>query len=332
MNCKFDEVIQHYFEDTEYTLRAVPFGLTNSTKVLEINGQRFVVRIYNRHIKTIEGIELESQVTALLAGAHTSFQVPNFLNTREGEKYVVLRDGSLAAITTFLEGKLPQLSDLERAKKFGSLVGEFSSEISVFPMEKNVYRGTSFTKMYEIHPLANRQSIRAFFASIPFEISEELFTFYQTMITDMENSNLDLEVLPQQFVHHDLLIYNLLAQLDEITGVLDFDFIGMDAAFMEVVISFNHMIQESGGSLEMMEAFLQGYSVKRKHSALEISYLPLLTQIYFIAVLHFYIGQYYAGATIEYNFAYMLNQFERNMNWLEKHDSKVKQLLHKYLV
>jgi len=332
MNCKFDEVIRQYFKEAEYTLDAVPFGLTNTTKIIDINGQRFIVRIYNSHIKTIDGLKLESRVTAFLHKAQASFEVPIFLHTYDGKDYVVMRDGSLAAMTTFLEGKLPQLSDMDTAEKFGKLVGDFSFRMSEFPMKKNTYAGISFHKMYNIHPLANRDSVISFFADMPFGLTEQRYTFYQTMITEIENSHLVLEVLPQQLVHHDLLIYNLLGQSGEITGVLDFDFIGIDAAFMELMISLNHIIQESSGSLDLMEAFLQGYGNVRKHSSIEFGYLRLLTQIYFVAVLHFYIGQHYAGAAIESPFRFMIDQFERNISWLAEHDVHIQQLLHKYVM
>ncbi|MEO2204651.1 phosphotransferase [Paenibacillus pabuli] len=331
MNCKFDEVIRHYFKEPEYTLDAVPFGLTNTTKIIDINGQRFIVRIYNIHIKTIDGLKLESRVTAFLHKAQASFEVPIFLHTYDGKDYVVMRDGSLAAMTTFLEGKLPQLSNIEKADKFGRLVGGFSFRMSEFPMKKNTYTGISFHKLYNIHPLANRDSVISFFADMPFELTEQRYTFYQTMITEIENSKLNLEVLPQQLVHHDLLIYNLLGQSGEITGVLDFDFIGMDAALMELTISLNHIIQESNGSLNLTEAFLQGYGDTRKHSSLELGYVQLLTQIYFIAVLHFYIGQHYAGFAIEHPFTFMIDQFERNISWLTENDVHIQQFLHRYV-
>ncbi|MEO2260353.1 hypothetical protein ABGV43_25980 [Paenibacillus amylolyticus] len=143
MNIRFDEIILHYFEDTEYTLEAVPFGLTNTTKILEIHGQRFIVRIYNRHLKTMDGIELECKV---LESTHSSFQVPLFHRAIDGQNYLLLEDGTLASITSFLEGTVPQLSSVDKSKKFGQLVGEFSTRMQGFPIGKQVCRGSSFTK------------------------------------------------------------------------------------------------------------------------------------------------------------------------------------------
>lgn len=146
MNIRFDEIISHYFEDTEYTLGAVPFGLTNTTKILEIHGQRFIVRIYNRYLKTVDGIELECKVTAFLESAHSSFQVPLFHRAIDGQNYLLLEDGTLAAITSFLEGTVPHLSSVDKFKKFGQLVGEFSTRMQGFPIGKQVYRGVHLLK------------------------------------------------------------------------------------------------------------------------------------------------------------------------------------------
>ncbi|MEK3885647.1 phosphotransferase [Paenibacillus sp. PL2-23] len=64
-----------------------------------------------------------------------------------------------------------------------------------------------------------------------------------------------LEKLPKQLVHHDLLVFNLLAHENKIKGVLDFDFISLDVSFMEFAICLNHVLQMSNGSLEMAEAY-----------------------------------------------------------------------------
>ncbi|WP_372631568.1 phosphotransferase [Cohnella sp.] len=130
-----------------------------------------------------------------------------------------------------------------------------------------------------------------------------------------------LEKLPKQFVHHDLLVFNLLAHENKIKGVLDFDFISLDVSFMEFAICLNHVLQMSNGSLEMAEAYIRGYAKYRKGSSEEITYLQLLTQIYHIAVLHIYIGQHYSGVNVEQNFNYILNQFKTRNDWLTEQSS-----------
>ncbi|MCG7379083.1 phosphotransferase [Paenibacillus sp. ACRSA] len=332
MNTPFETLICAYFNHVEYNITDVPYGQTNTTKILEIDGHKYIMRIYNKYTKSIEGIELESEITTTLDSNVDLFEVPIFLRTLTNEKYIELEEGSLGAVTTFLQGDVPQLMSAEQAREFGRLVGGFSARVREFSVDKDIYRGTSFTKMYDIHPLATSQSIRSFVENPPFPLSPKLLAFYRDIIEAVEGSGQTLEVLPHQFVHHDLLIYNLLAQNNKVTGVLDFDFISWDVAFMECMISLNHLIHESEGSFEMIESFLKGYSSERKHSSQEIEHLMLLTQIYYISVLHFYIGQHYAGITVEHNFIFILQQLERNVQWLHQNEYQLQTLLYEHLV
>ncbi|MDR6726740.1 Ser/Thr protein kinase RdoA (MazF antagonist) [Paenibacillus amylolyticus] len=332
MNTPFETLICAYFNHVEYNITDVPFGQTNTTKILEIDGHQYIMRIYNKYTKSIEGIELESEITTTLDNNVDMFEVPIFLRTLNNAKYIELEEGSLGAVTTFLQGAVPQIMSAEQAREFGRLVGGFSARVREFSVDNHIYRGTSFTKMYDIHPLATSQSIRSFLENPPFPISRKLLAFYRDMIEAVEGSGQTLEVLPHQFVHHDLLIYNLLAQNNKVTGVLDFDFISWDVAFMECTISLNHLIHESEGSFEMIESFLTGYSSERKHSSQEIEHLMLLTQIYYISVLHFYIGQHYAGITVEHNFIFILQQLERNIQWLHQNEYQLQTLLYEHLV
>lgn len=323
----FDELVRYYFTDPAYTLEAPPFGLTNLTAIITINDEKYVARIYNRHTKNIPSIELEARVTAFLNHNKLSFRVPAFLRTPAGDEYVQLSDGALGAIVTFLEGKAPELLELEQAAEFGRVIGEISSVLGNYETEQLSYHGQAFSDLYRLHPLADRQAVTAFIEQPPFSINEVHLALYKEMAATVENKLDQLKELPSQLVHHDLLIFNLLSQDDKICGVLDFDFISLDARFMEFAISLNHILQLSNGSLEMTEAFIKGYAEYCQSSPEEIALLQLLTQIYHLAVLHIYIGQHYSGMNIESNFTYILHQFHTRNNWLNEHHSFIQQLL-----
>lgn len=331
MQQKVEEIVRNYFENPEYEIESVPFGLTNLTKIIKLNGQKYVVRIYNQHTKTVESIKFEATITSFLSKKKLSFVVPVFLNTRVGERYVQLSDGTLGSIVTFVEGTVPELLNVQQALEFGHVVGEITFALSEYK-EEIKYEGVLFTKIYDLHPLADNQAVTSFFESPPFEIPNTTINFYKEMVSTVELNKHELKELPKQLVHHDLLIYNLLSKDNKIQGVLDFDFTSFDLRFMEFTISLNHILQLTNGSWHMTEAFIKGYSQFSKISYLEIKHLQLLTQIYHIAVLHIYIGQYYSGKNIEQNFNYILNQFLTRNEWLNKHHSSMKQLLEKYLI
>jgi homoserine kinase type II len=331
MQEKMDEIVLNYFEDSPYNIDSVPFGLTNLTKVLTMNDQKYVIRIYNRHIKNVESIKFEDQITLYLSKQNLSFVVPVFLNTNEGEHYVHLSDGTLGAIVSFVEGEVPEISSVQQATEFGSVVGEINSALSQYAAEFT-FEGVPFTEIYSLHPLADYDAVVTFIKAPPFEIPQTALNFYKEMICLVEQNKNELIELPKQLVHHDVLIYNLLSKENKIHGVLDFDFTSIDTSFMEFTISFNHIIQLTNGSWDMIEAFIRGYSQFRKCTDQELNQLQLLTQIYHIAVLHIYIGQHNSGINVEQNFNYILSQFQTSNDWLNKHLFSINQLIGEYLL
>lgn len=332
MRTSIDELVHYYFNDPSYEIESVPFGLTNLTKIVKINNNKYVARVYNRHTKSIQSIELESKITSFLNNKNLAFQVPVFLSTLSGDEYIQLSDGALGAIVSFLEGDVPVLTEKQQALEFGRIVGQISSVMGDYPKELLGYQGKSFIEFYDLHPLAHRDAITSFIEQAPFHIAEAHLNFYQVMLSSVEESIDLLKELPRQLVHHDLLIFNLLCQDNKICGVLDFDFVSLDISFIEFAICLNHILQMSNGSLEMTEAFIKGYAMFRKGSLQEFRYIKLMTQIYHIAVLHIYIGQHCSGINIEQNFNYILNQFHTRMNWLNEHDTSIQKLLETYLL
>lgn len=332
MQTLIDELIHYYFIHPCYEIESVPFGLTNLTKIVKINDQKYVVRIYDRHTKNVQSMEMESKITSFLSGSNLTFQVPVFLRALNGDEYIQLADGTLGAVVSFIEGRVPEIVETQQALKFGHVVGEISSTLSEYETDLLDHHGKAFSDLYDLHPLAHRNDITSFIENPPFHISESHLNFYKNMILSVEMSIHQLKSLPRQLVHHDLLIFNLLSQNNNICGVLDFDFTSIDASFMEFVISLNHILQMSNGSLEMTEAYIKGYAGFRKATIQEINHLQLMTQIYHIAVLHIYIGQHYSGKPIEANFNYILHQFQTRNNWLNQHREALQALLELYLV
>ncbi|MFF2885831.1 phosphotransferase enzyme family protein [Paenibacillus sp. NPDC057967] len=331
MEDKIRELLSYYFKDHSHCkMKPVPFGLTNLTRIIEVNDVKYIARIYNRHTKSKESLELEARITSYLNHANLSFQVPAFLSTHKGDEYVELPDGTLGVMVSFIEGSVPALSEESHAAEFGRVVGEMSAVLSTVATEKLAYKGQAFSNFYSLHPLADRDAVQTFFAQPPFSISDGELTFYTEMVESIESAESVLNELPWQLVHHDLLVFNLLTKNHHICGVLDFDFIAMDARCMELAICLNHVLQLTDGSWRMLEAFVKSYAAFCKSSAQEIVQLRHLTRIYHIALLHIYIGQHYAGVPIESNFTYILNQFRDRDRWLKEHEQPLKTLLDSY--
>ncbi|MHA7964643.1 phosphotransferase enzyme family protein [Paenibacillus sp. CAU 1782] len=321
-------IIKHYFPLELVKTSPVPFGLTNTTCFVTMNDQIYVVRHYDRYTKSLESLQLEMDVTSFLQGSDVSFNVPLFLPTKNGDLFVTASDGSMGALVTYIKGTAPVLQTLDDAYLLGRVVGEVSARLSEYkhPINNN-YEGISFIDLYQLHPLANEESIASFWRQPPFSIADEQKYYYNEALAFVEANREALLALPRQWVHHDLLVFNLLSVNHCITGVLDFDFLSVDISFLEFVISFNHVLQMSGNSYEMAAAFVKGYARFRTCSVKELSQLPALTRLYHIAVLHIYIGQYAAGKDNSTAFSYLASQLIERVNWLEQNEGRLEGLL-----
>lgn len=321
MTEELQAIIKHYFPLHAVHTEPVPFGLTNTTCFVTVDDQKYVARHYGRYTKSAEGLRLELEVTAFLLGVPLSFHIPSFLPTQNGERYVTLSDGTMGALVTYIHGTAPVLETLNDAQLLGRVVGEISARLSECErLQHRGYDGIPFTDLYRLHSLATVESVSEFWEQPPFQLTDEQKHYYNEAFVSVEANREALLLLPRQLVHHDLLVFNLLSIDGCITGVLDFDFLAVDLSFLEVVISLNHVLQLSRGSLEMASAFIQGYAMFRSCSIEEWRHLRTLTRLYHIAVLHIYIGQYRAGKDIAGAFAYIANQLIERDRWLEQNE------------
>ncbi|PWV97881.1 Ser/Thr protein kinase RdoA (MazF antagonist) [Paenibacillus cellulosilyticus] len=329
MTDTIDTIIEHYFPLDHVSTEPVPFGLTNTTRFVTVQDRKYVVRHYNRYTKSQDSLSLEMKVTSFLNELPLAFEIPAFLPTRNGEGYVILSDGTLGALVTYIEGAAPPLSTLADANALGQVVGEVSVRLREFGELKDChpYTGIPFTDFYRLHPLATREAAAAFWETPPFPITDEQRRIYEESLASVEANRDALSALPRQVVHHDLLVFNLLAVEQRITGVLDFDFLAEDIRFLEFAISLNHVLHMSGGSLEMAQAFIEGYALYGGCTYEEMQQLRTLTRLYHIAVLHIYIGQNRSGKDNAAAFAYIANQLIERDNWLQCHEDQLKTLL-----
>jgi hypothetical protein len=141
-------------------------------------------------------------------------------------------------MVSFLKGHAPDLTEVHHAEEFGRIVGEITSALGKYADADGslTYYGIPFSNIYSIHPLADIPSVKSFFEEPPFHIPVGDVSFYSEMILSVENENsFDLlEKLPKQLVHHDLLVFNLVAHENKIKGVLDsFNFLKRFSGFRE---------------------------------------------------------------------------------------------------
>jgi len=309
-----------------YEVVPVPLGLTNTTRLVHVDDETWVVRLYNPHTKEAAGIELEAKLCAELAARQLSVEVPTFRLTRSGGTFVELADGTLGAMVRYLPGSPPELSQPEQAQAYGLVAGELAEALRQCSLLELADAGRPFTALDALHPLADAQTAAVFMERPPFALPERQRVFYETQLAVEVAETGWWRGLPRQLVHHDILIFNLLGQEGRITGALDFDFASMDVGMLELAICLNHVLQQSDGSLELTDAFLLGYGRHRRHTEEELGCLARATRLYHLAVLRLYIGEHYAGKPVEPQFRYILGQFETRMQGLATYGEALERL------
>ena len=318
------EIIKNYFSQSDIKLDPVPFGLTNTTYKVSIDNKPYIVRKYDKQVKSMESVQLEKNVTSFLQQCNLSFQIPQFLTTLNGKDVVYLDDGSIGVMVTYIEGSIPFIKSDADAFLFGKTVGELSAALSQFTFaDQSHHKGIPFTQIYKLHKQLSVHHVKQFIEQATF-ITPNQKDYYTQVINDVKSNLHLLDAFPRQFVHHDLLVYNLLAVNQVITGVLDFDFLSYDIAFLEFAISLNHLLQLTNGSIEHARTFIKGYRMFRTLSAVEVNHLRLLTRLYHITVLHIYIGQSVSGKEVTQPFIYIINQLIERDKWLEAHEHELK--------
>ncbi|MPY17057.1 phosphotransferase enzyme family protein [Paenibacillus glucanolyticus] len=328
----FQGLLQHYFNEPVHSMGNVPFGMTNDSRIVVLNQSKYVARIYNRHTKNEERLQFEVELTAYLEHCSLSFGVPGFLSSKDGSKYVILSDGSLGSITRFIEGEVPDLSRNSDVLSYGQTVGEISYALQQFssvPVD-SVRPTIAFHDPYSLHPLSYQKSIHEFLSNPPFAIDADQIAIIQAYYQNIYGHAPEINLLPKQIVHHDILIFNLLIepQFRKISGVLDFDFAANDIRIWELTICLNHLLQFEDQTFEKIELFLDEYRKYMTLTPAEIQWIPYVMQIYYVSLLSIYIGQHYAGRSIAPYFRLMLKQLLKRREWLEYNQHAFSDLLH----
>lgn len=325
----FNELVSHYFELQPEAFRPVPFGLTNHSRIVDINNRSYIARIYDKSTKTIDRLRYEIELTAFLTQQQLSFDVPFFLRTINDSTYVELSNGQLGVMMLFIEGAAPDLERLLDVEEYGRVVGEVSVALQAYLPSAQSSSHISFNRVESLHPLANNNHVLQFLSKPPFFIAQQKLDKIIEIMNELKHIQPKLDQLPKQVVHHDLLLFNLLIDPEtrKMNGVLDFDFASYDVRALEPAICITHLVQVNSQPLEAIAVFWSEYKRFMELTPVEIVYVPALIRLYYIALIYIYIGQAYSGREIEQYFLFIVDQLEHMEQWLGQHAHELESIL-----
>jgi homoserine kinase type II len=109
--------------------------------------------------------------------------------------------------------------------------------------------------------------------------------------------------LPQQLIHNDCSVGNVLIAAGQATGILDFEFAARDLRAIDFVvglyfIALNQALQQGSVIWERVEAFCRGYGAWVHLTAEEIAALPMLLRLRSLVGLIHWTGRARVGVAM----------------------------------
>lgn len=296
----FGTILRKFFVNGVWTIEEGLSGWNNTTRFVEAEGLRWVLRVYETH-KDIAKIRYEHEILISLNELRLPFRVPMPVNSIDGHTLVTLDDGTerLACLFTYIEGRRPDESSSGLlAYDYGVATGQLSKALEELKVSSEpVY--PPYYEMDSAHPLCTSEKVAAFCKSPPSELEGEASAL-RVIGTAIQNFRAYLpqfRTLPHQLIHGDINLSNSLVReedLRQLEAILDFEFCTWDLRVMEVAVVVSGFLSD-GSAIENIDRYLEGVGSQLNLEQAEIAAIPLLVQLRILDVFHHFLGRYLDG-------------------------------------
>ncbi|WP_027084454.1 phosphotransferase [Cohnella panacarvi] len=333
----FDDVLEQYWPDGEWIVAEGKSGWNNTTRYVQAEGRRWVLRIYETH-RDASKVAFEHALLRELKEMALPFDVPCPILARSGSTYVVTRDGTerLACVFPYLEGERPPEKDTQVAAAIGTAAAHLGMALA----EVHRVARPQYPPYYELdqaHPLCTPDSVAAFCSAPPEAFAAEAgrLGIIGQALGEIRGPLQRLRGLPHQLIHGDINHSNLLGG-QNITAVLDFEFVTWDLRVMELAVVIAGLLSESEGlsdseDLSLIEAMLRGFGEKRRLSREEAEAIPVLVRLRKLDVFLHFLGRYWDGVDDASVLLAQLHSTERGLQRYKAIEKPIEQMCYNYL-
>lgn len=313
-----------------------PAGWNNTTHFIHNEQRRSVMRIYNTH-RDKARIEFEFAVLESLQRVPLSFKIPAPLPSVSGDKMVRVQDGSdrYACLFAYIEGEHPEEGSTPAAYSFGEKTGELVNALAACSIAmRPVY--PPYYELLQSYPTCSEAFILDFCKQPPLEFKDQVDALYilKEAYADICSRLESLKNLPQQLVHGDLNLSNLLVDAEhphKVTALLDFEFCTRDVRAMEpaVVISgFLGIVDER----EVIRQFCEGFASRVRLSAEEIATIPILMRLRMVDVFLHFLSRYREGTDESHVLREQVDTLAAGFKRMESSQEWLDDMLFQYLL
>ena len=331
-----DNIVKQYFESNNYYVKSGSSGMNNTTKFLVVDNEEFILRIYESHNDN-KKVNYEHAVLKALGERSLTFNIPKPKMSLNGSTIGVSSDGKLVSMTKMIKGNNPILENIEQFYNLGSVVGEITRELG----EVNIKEKPIYFPCYELeksYPKCPLNKVIEFCLNPPKEFSEEknklvdlsrYFIRFKECIPHLRN-------LPHQLIHGDINASNGLEdENNNISAVLDFEFVARDLRAMDLAICLSEAIANKNSDefkFSCMKRFIDGYKNNINLTIDEIKVVPSLIMLRRLDVIVHFLVRYNEGISNSFMTAteILKEQIIKAITlckWVSENENKIIELL-----
>ncbi|OZB95004.1 phosphotransferase [Paenibacillus sp. XY044] len=330
-------ILNHYASIWRGDITQGESGWNNTTRFVEGPEGRGVLRIYQTH-RDLDKIRFEHAVLASLAQSNLGFSTPVPVPSLTGDTVVQLEDGSgrYACLFKYIDGIRPKAGGFRAAYSFGEAAGSLSYALSRIVLETS----PAYRPYYEIahsYPAFSPERVGQFCIAPPepFRDLEGPLRGIGEAYGEVSRELEGLERLPQQLVHGDLNVSNLLVGADkpeQVTALLDFEFCTRDVRAMEPAVILPGLLgDDKDAGMEAAVHFCRGFGSRVRLTREEIRAVPVLMKLRNVDVFLHFMTRYDDGTDGPEVLREQIPAIRAELARLERDRTTVEALLERYL-
>jgi homoserine kinase type II len=318
-----------------WQMRPLAGGTNNLIYLVETpDAERYVLRVYQNHAN-VRRLRYELAVLTRVQQAGLPFQVPAPLPTSAGELIARLPgEGgeTLAVLSRFLPGESPDRRNLAQAEAAGRALAELEQALGAGEPPA----GPDLAGPPPVGDLRLRLSLMDDPLRVPqrlpvaAETQARLASLFQQALEAIPHL---YAALPQQLIHADYDPGNILMEENRVTGVLDFEFSGVDLRVMDLVnalIWWPADLLGTGAEWGVIEAFGRGYAARLPLLPVEVEAIPAIMRLRSVGSLLHRVGRYWQGLSAEEAVLQRVSYLFWREDWLQANQGALLRRAHSW--
>eukprot|EP00977_Amphora_coffeiformis_P006128 scaffold1325_cov138-Amphora_coffeaeformis.AAC.6 len=317
------EALGKFFVDiADIQLKPTTGGVNNIVQYVTLpNGEQELLRIYNNGCDE-KRVKFEHEILKQLNKFDLSFQVPNFLTSKDDPSTTMVRlgNGADACMCKIIPGELPKLTC---AKDLGRAAGELNTALTQIKIDKSMCNTAPYWKMWNVHHAVSRETFIETMNGPYFDDTREVADrMLQETLDIADRCAGAYQSLPVQLIHGDLHYDNVLVQHGKVTALLDFEFSSFDWRALELAIGLSKYAGEEPDAMPYFDDYIDGYATTGKLTRQEAQAIPDLVNLRILSNIVYFVGRHLAGEDDISSITTRIENYARRIEWQKDEDKQ----------